>query len=154
MGWIFPLCALFSLFVHSAVSEMTATTYPEGIVFFVLDITKETTFSCVVTGADGANWVVDDISAREERIRARGILLSDVESLDKATGSYGLNISVPNTVANNETKLICEADSILSEDLQSPPVLFRILQDAITVEKPQGMTVTDSDTTTPTAGNE
>ena len=153
MVWWVLLCALLSLFVGSALSEMTATTYPKGIVLFVVDITKDTTFSCEVTGADGANWIVDNISAEDDRIRAREITLFDLEALDEATRSYRLNISVPHTVANRETELICEADNIMSEDFHSSPVLLRAIY---TTEEPQGMTVTDSATklVTTITGNE
>ena len=127
----------------------TAKIIPKNIDSAILDPDKSTNFSCVVTGADGANWLVDGLYADNSRIRKRGITLSILETLEILSRLYRRNITIPHNIANSKTNLTCEADMLIGGDVQSSPVFFRVIQDtkeAITTKESQDASTIETET--------
>ena len=83
---------------------------PVGTFQARLDPGTNTIFNCIVRGADALVWRVDEISAKDERIRNRGISMDNVNTLIDNTlqGS----ITIPNTMVNNYSSVVCVAMNI------------------------------------------
>ena len=122
---------LSPLFLFIAVKSQnespTATIMPKNVDPVRLDPDNSTTFSCVVTRADGANWLVDGLYADNSRIGDRGITMSDLETMGST--SYRRNITIPHNIANSKTNMTCEADRLTGGDIHSSPVFFQVVQD-------------------------
>lgn len=139
---------LLFITVKSQNQSPTAIIIPKNIDSAVFDPDKSTNFSCVVTGADGANWLVDGLYAEDSIIRGRGITLSVLETLEILSRLYRRNITIPHNIANSETNLTCEADMLFGGDVHSSPVFFRVIQDtkkAITTKESRGASTTETE---------
>ena len=107
-------------------AESTAVISPNGTVTAFRDPTTNTSFRCIVTEADGLYWVVDNTPVQDERIRNRGITVTELVTMDMDTQRYGSDIIIPNAQANIETTVICIASNIYKPDVNSDPVLLRL----------------------------
>ena len=91
-----------------------------------LDPAANFTFQCDVTGADGVLWLVDGLPSTRQDVRDRGISESDVIIVDETTDRFRSSIAISRNDHNSNTTIICIADSILSNDVVSDPVLFQV----------------------------
>ena len=91
-----------------------------------LDPEASFTFQCDVTGADSIQWIVDGLPSNRPEIRSRGISDGDLITVNATTGSFSRSISIERNAMNKNTSVICVADMILSADVISEPVLFRV----------------------------
>ena len=91
-----------------------------------LDPAANFTFQCDVIGADGVLWLVDGLPSTRQDVRDRGISESDVIIVDETTDRFRSSIAISRNDHNSNTTIMCLADSILSNDVLSDPVLFQV----------------------------
>ena len=127
-----------------AQTETTAVITPRGY-NASLDPKATFTFQCDVTGADDVQWIVDGLPPGRQEIINRGILIvTSVITVNEATRSFRQNLSISRNVANQNTTIVCEADSFTVNDVRSTPVLFQ-LQGLLGVPPNLLLTETESD---------
>ena len=103
----------------------TAVITPRGYIAS-LDTEFSFNFYCDVTGADGIRWIVDGLLSTRPEIRNRGVRESELIIVNATTGSLRRSISIERNITNQNTFIICQAESISSAGVSSEPVLFKI----------------------------
>ena len=83
-----------------------------------------TVFQCDVTGADNIEWRVDRTPSNRDIVTARGIVTSDVITIDPTTNTLSSTLTVPTTDVNDDTSIFCIAEN--SEDVLSATVLHLV----------------------------
>lgn len=106
-------------------AQTTVVISPDGTVEAILNDITNTTFKCVVKEAGILTWIVDRMSAQHERIHNRGIIMSEVNTLD--SGDLQGNITIPNRAVNNQTTLICVAKNVHPPEVYSSEVILQLL---------------------------
>ena len=67
-------------------------------------------FQCDVTGADNIEWRVNGLPSNRDIITARGIVTSDVSTIDSTTNTLRSTLRVPSTEVNDDTSIYCIAE--------------------------------------------
>ena len=130
--------------------ETTAVISPVGTFHHaILDPTTNTIFNCMVRGAAALVWRVDGIPAEDERIhRNRGITTNDVLTL--INNDLQGNITIPNTMVNNQSRVICIAKNIPGiepPEVNSEPIFLELhIQDFINLSTPDNNLTTSGST--------
>ena len=139
------LVALVSLsvspFFLQVDAQTTAAISPDGTVQAELDDTTNTTFNCVVreAGLGILTWRVDRMAAQDQRIRNRGIITAEVNTM--VNGDLEGSITIPNSAVNNQTVLICVAKNVHSPEVSSRQVVLHLID---TQESTTDSTTSDS----------
>ena len=128
-----------SLFFLEVDAQTTAIISPDGTVQAELDATTNTTFNCVVKEAGILTWRVDRMAAQDQRIRNRGIITAEVNTM--VNGDLEGNITIPNSAVNNQTVLICVAKNVHPPEVSSSEVVLHLLD---TQESTTDSTTSDS----------
>ena len=128
-----------SPFFLQADAQTTATISPDGTVQAELDDTTNTTFKCVVKEAGILTWRVNRMAAQDQRIRNRGIITAEVNTMDN--GDLEGSITIPNSAVNNQTVLICVAKNVHPPEVSSSEVVLHLLD---TQESTTDSTTSDS----------
>ena len=140
-----------SPFFLQADAQTTATISPDGTVQAELDGTTNTTFKCVVKEAGILTWRVDRMAAQDQRIRNRGIITAEVNTM--VNGDLEGSITIPNSAVNNQTVLICVAKNVHPPEVSSREVILHLLdtQEASTINSTNSdSSLEDSKSTTAT----
>ena len=126
-------------------TEITAVINPRGY-NATLDPEVTFTFQCDVTGADDVQWIVDGLPPSRQEIINRGILTETaVITVNEATGSFRQKLSISRNVANQNTTIVCEAESFTVNDVRSVPVVFSQIQGFLEAPSNLILTETESD---------
>ena len=120
------LLLLLLVLVKNKHAQPTAVITPSG---YNASLDPEATFifQCDVTDANDVQWIVDGLPPGRQEIINRGILIeTPVITVNEATGSFRQNLYISRNVANENTTIVCEADSFTVNDVHSVPVLFQV----------------------------
>lgn len=127
--------------VETEGQSATATISPRGGYNASLDPNTSTTLQCLVTGADSIVWVVDGVAAGTTKIYDRGIMISDMVTIDEAKGRFASNLSIPRTRENKNTAIHCIANSFTSRDIPSSVAYFQV---QCLLSEPPGLNISAS----------
>ena len=112
-------------FVNENNAQSTATITPNGF-NASLDPESSFTFQCDVAGANSIDWLIDSLFISRQEIIDRGISQNGVIVLDSVTNSLRGTLTIARNERNGYTSVVCVADNVLSDDVLSEPVLFKV----------------------------
>ena len=75
-------------------------------------------FLCAVTGASRADVLIDNTAFEDQSIKDRGIIVTSI-TIDRAAGIFNSTISIPASIDNNNTDIVCFSVNFSSPGL--PP---------------------------------
>ena len=85
-----------------------------------------TIFQCDVTGANSILSVVNGLFAIREEVRQRGISTSYQVTVNQMEGRFTSNISIPQSIVNKNTTILCIACVLFGQDVLSSPAYFKV----------------------------
>ena len=95
-----------------------------------LDPEASFTFQCDVTGSDNIQWLLDGQPLATQENRGRGISQSTIITVDEATDSFRISLSILRNITNRNTTIVCQVIAVFSTGevrwAASDPVRFQI----------------------------
>ena len=123
------LFLMWLLFVRGNHSQLTAAITPRGY-NASLDPEASFTFQCDVTGTNNIQWLVDGQPSTTQDNRDRGISQSTIITVDEATDSFRISLSIVRNIANRNTTVRCQVTAVSSTGMvtgiSSDPAQFQI----------------------------
>ena len=139
------LVLLWLLFVRGKHSQLTAVITPRGY-NASLDPEASFTFQCDVSSSNNVQWLVDGRPSTTQENRGRGISQSSIITVDEATDSFRISLSILRNIINRNTTIVCQVIAVLSTGMvtgiSSDPVQFQI-QDFL--DAPSNLMLSEAD---------
>ena len=123
------LLLFFLVLIKKDYAQLTAVITPRGY-NASLDPEASFTFQCDVTGSDNIQWLVDGRPSTTQENRDRGISQSTIITVDEATDSFRISLSILRNITNRNTTVVCQVIAVLPTGMVtgniSDPVQFQI----------------------------
>ena len=123
------LLLFFLVLIKKDYAQLTAVITPGGY-NASLDPEASFTFQCDVTGSDNIQWLVDGRPSTTQENRDRGISQSTIITVNEATESFRISLSILRNITNRNTTVVCQVIAVLPTGMVtgniSEPVQFQI----------------------------